>query len=53
VSLQSLWKTTRSLYYLLFEQALVSDLTWIFLVGEGRIRVEKDPSLYGRLNEEV
>jgi hypothetical protein len=36
-----------------FEQALVSDLTWIFVVGKGRTRVEKDLDLYGRLNEEV
>jgi hypothetical protein len=36
-----------------FEQSLVSDLTWIFVVGEGRISVERDPALYGRLNEEV
>jgi hypothetical protein len=24
-----------------------------FVVGEGKIRVERDPTLYGRLNEEV
>jgi hypothetical protein len=36
-----------------FEQSLVSDHTWIFVVGEGRIRVEKDLALYERLNEEV
>jgi hypothetical protein len=36
-----------------FEQALVSDLTWIFVVGEGRIRVERDSALCGHLNEEV
>jgi hypothetical protein len=36
-----------------FEQSLVSDLTWIFVVSEGRIRVERDTTLYGRLNEEV
>jgi hypothetical protein len=36
-----------------FEQSLVSDLTWIFVVGEGRIRVEEYPALCERLNEEV
>jgi hypothetical protein len=34
-----------------FEQRLVCGLT--FVVCEGRIRVERDPTLYGRLNEEV
>jgi hypothetical protein len=53
VSLQSLWKTTRSLYYRSFEQSLVSDLTWICVVGEEMIRVERDSALCGRLNKEV
>jgi hypothetical protein len=36
-----------------FEQSLVSDITWIFVVGEGRIRVESDLTLCRCLNEEV
>jgi hypothetical protein len=34
-----------------FEQRLVCGLA--FVVGKGRIRVERDPALCGRLNEEL
>jgi hypothetical protein len=52
VSLQILWKTTRKFVL----PARVSKdycVGLTFVVGEGRIRVERDPTLCGRLNKEA
>jgi hypothetical protein len=52
VSLQILWKTTRKFVLpARLIKAYCVGLT--FVVDEGRIRVERDPALCGRLNEEV
>jgi hypothetical protein len=52
VSLQILWKTTRKF---VLPARLSKDycVGLTFVVGKGRIRVERDPALCGRLNEEV
>jgi hypothetical protein len=52
VSLQILWKTTRKF---VLPARLSKDycVGLTFVVSKGRIRVERDPALYGRLNEEV
>ena len=52
MSLQILWKTTRKF---VLPARLSKDycVGLTFVVGKGRIRVERDPALCGRLNEEV
>jgi hypothetical protein len=52
VSLQILWKTTRKF---VLPARLSKDycVGLTFMFGKGRIRVERDPALCGRLNEEV
>jgi hypothetical protein len=52
VSLQILWKTTRKF---VLPARLSKDycVGLTFVVGKGRIRVERDPALCGRLNGEV
>ena len=52
MSLQILWKTTRKF---VLPARLSKDycVGLTFVVGKGRIRVERDPALGGRLNEEV
>jgi hypothetical protein len=52
VSLQILWKTTRKF---VLPARLSKDycVGLTFVVGKGRIRVERDLTLSGRLNEEV
>jgi hypothetical protein len=52
VSLQILWKTTRKF---VLPARLSKDycVGLTFVVGKGRIRVERDSALCGRLNEEV
>jgi hypothetical protein len=52
VSLQILWKTTRKF---VLPARLSKDycVGLTFVVGKGRIRVERDPALCGHLNEEV
>jgi hypothetical protein len=52
VSLQILWKTTRKF---VLPARLSKDycVGLTFVVGKGRIRVERDLALCGRLNEEV
>jgi hypothetical protein len=52
VSLQILWKTTRKF---VLPARLSKDyyVGLTFVVGKGRIRVERDSTLCGRLNEEV
>jgi hypothetical protein len=52
VSLQILWKTTRKF---VLPAHLSKDycVGLTFVVNEGRIRVERDPALCGRLYEEV
>jgi hypothetical protein len=52
VSLQILWKTTKKF---VLPARLSKDycVGLAFVVGKGRIRVERDPALCGRLNEEV
>jgi hypothetical protein len=52
VSLQILWKTTRKF---VLPACLSKDycVGLTFVVGKGRIRVERDPALCGRLNDEV
>jgi hypothetical protein len=52
VSLQILWKTIRKF---VLPARLSKDycVGLTFMVGKGRIRVERDPALCGRLNEEV
>jgi hypothetical protein len=52
VSLQILWKTTRKF---VLPARLSKDycVGLTFVVGKGRIRVERDPALCVRLNEEV
>jgi hypothetical protein len=52
VSLQILWTTTRK-FVLLARSSKDLCVGLIFVVGKGRIRVERDPALYRRLNEEV
>jgi hypothetical protein len=52
VSLQILWKTTRKFVLpARFSKDYCVGLT--FVVSKGRIRVERHPSLCGRLNREV
>ena len=52
MSLQILWKTTRKF---VLPARLSKDycVGLTFVVGKGMIRVERDPALCGRLNEEV
>jgi hypothetical protein len=52
VSLQILWKTTRK-FVLLARLSKDYCVGLTFVVGKGRIRIERDPALCGRLNEEV
>jgi hypothetical protein len=52
VSLQILWKTTRK-YVLPARLSKDYCVGLTFVVDQGRIRVERDPALCGRLNEEV
>jgi hypothetical protein len=52
VSLQILWKTTKKF---VLPARLSKDycVGLTFVVGKGRIRVERDPAFCGRLNEEA
>jgi hypothetical protein len=52
VSLQILWKTT-SKFVLPARLSKDCCVGLTFVVGKGRIRVERDPALCGHLNEEV
>jgi hypothetical protein len=52
VSLQILWKTTRK-FVLPARLSKKYCVGLTFVVGKWRIRVERDPALCGRLNEEV